>query len=110
MLAAQKAEAVIYSIVIGDNFYGGVSEGPLKKLSERSGGRAFFPRDEVELREAFKQIQEEMRSQYLLSYEPSNQTLDGTYRAIEIKVANPELQKQKVNITHRKGYFAKTKK
>jgi Ca-activated chloride channel homolog len=108
--AAQKAEAVVYSIGIGDNFYSGVDEGTLKKISERTGGRAFFPRDEMELRAAFKQIQEEMRSQYLVSYEPSNQTLDGTYRTIEIKVANPELQKQKVNVTHRKGYFAKTEK
>lgn len=108
--AAQRAEAVIYSIGIGDNFYGGVDENALKKISERTGGRAFFPRDESELRSAFQQIQEEMRSQYLLSYEPSNQILDGSYRTIEIKVVNTELQKQKVNITHRKGYFAKSEK
>lgn len=108
--AAQKAEAVIYSIGIGDNYYSGVDEGSLKKISEKTGGRAFFPRDEAELRKAFQQIQEEMRSQYLVSYEPTNAALDGTYRTIEIKVTNPELQKQKVQVTHRKGYFAKTAK
>ena len=108
--AAQRAEAVIYSIGIGDNFYTGVNENALKKISERTGGRAFFPRDEMELRAAFKQIQDEMRSQYLLAYEPTNRTMDGSYRPIEIKVVNPELQKQKVNITHRKGYFAKSEK
>ena len=107
--AAQRAEAVIYSIGIGDNFYGGVDEGTLKRVSERTGGRAYFPRDEAELRAAFKQIQDEMRSQYLVAYEPSNQTLDGSYRTIEIKVINPELQKQKVQVTHRKGYFAKSR-
>jgi Ca-activated chloride channel family protein len=106
--AAQRAEAVIYSIGIGDNFYDGVDEGTLKKISERTGGRAYFPRDENELRQAFRQIQEEMRSQYLISYEPTNRALDGSYRKIEIQVVNPELEKQKVRLTHRQGYFAKT--
>jgi len=105
--AAQKAEAVIYSIGIGDNYYGGVDKGALERISERTGGRAYFPRSERELREAFKQIEEEMRSQYLLAYEPVDQDLDGSYRKIEIKVVDPELQKQKVRLTHREGYFAK---
>ena len=108
--AAQRAEAVIYSIGIGDNFTNGVDEGSLNKISERTGGKAFFPRDELELRKAFQQIQEEMRSQYMVSYEPTNPALDGSYRTIEIKLTNPELQKQKVQVTHRKGYFAKTGK
>ena len=108
--AAQRAEAVIYSIGIGDNFYDGVDEGALKRISERTGGRAFFPRNERQLREAFKQIEDEMRSQYLLAYEPTNPALDGSYRKIEIQLANPELAKQKVKLTHREGYFAKDQK
>ncbi|HUR99072.1 MAG TPA: VWA domain-containing protein [Pyrinomonadaceae bacterium] len=106
--AAQRAEAVIYSVGIGDNFYDGVDEGSLKKISERTGGRAYFPRDENELRQAFKQIQDEMRSQYLVAYEPTNRALDGSYRKIEIQVVNSELEKQKVRVSHRQGYFAKT--
>ncbi len=108
--AAIKAEAVIYSIGVGDDFYGGVNKGTLNKISENTGGRAYFPRDEKELRDAFKQIQEEMRSQYLLAYEPSNPAADGSYRKIEIQLVNPDLTKQKVKITHRQGYFAKTSK
>ena len=108
--AAQRSEAVIYSIGIGDNFYSGVDEGALKKISERTGGRAFFPRNERQLREAFKQIEDEMRSQYLLAYEPNNQALDGSYRKIEIQLTNQDLAKQKVRLTHREGYFAKDKK
>ncbi len=108
--AAQKAEAVIYCIGIGDNFTNGVDRSSLDKVAERTGGRAFFPRDEADLRKAFQQIQEEMRSQYMLSYEPTDAKLDGSYRTIEIKLANPELQKQKIQLTHRKGYFAKTEK
>lgn len=108
--AALKAEAVIYSVGIGDNFYYGVDEGVLKKISERTGGRAYFPRDEVELRQAFRQIQEEMRSQYLIAYEPSNPAKDGSYRTIDIQLANPQLEKEKIKLTHRQGYFAKTEK
>jgi len=108
--AALRSEAVVYSIGIGDNFYSGVDESALKKISERTGGRAFFPRDESELRRAFQQIQVEMRSQFLIAYEPTNQKRDGSYRKIEIQIANPELSKQKVTLTHRQGYFAKTEK
>ncbi|HXG86422.1 MAG TPA: VWA domain-containing protein [Pyrinomonadaceae bacterium] len=107
--AALRNEAVVYSIGIGDNFqFQGVEEGALKKISERTGGRAFFPRDEAELRKAFAQIQIEMRSQYLIAYEPSNQKRDGSFRKIEIQIANPELAKQKVKLTNRQGYFAKS--
>src|SRR5213075_2459068 len=94
--SALRAEAIIYSVGIGDNFYSGVDRGALNKISEHTGGRAYFPKDERELRDAFAQIQEEMRSQYLLAYEPTNQTRDGAYRRIEIQLANSDLQKDKV--------------
>jgi len=108
VLAALRAEAIIYSIGIGDNFYSGVDKGSLNKISERTGGRAYYPRDEGELREAFKQIQDEMRSQYLIAYEPTNQNRDGSYRKIDIQLANAQMQKEKAKVTHRQGYFAKT--
>jgi Ca-activated chloride channel family protein len=106
--AAQKAEAVVYTVGIGDKFYDGVNKGVLEKISEKTGGRAYFPKDESELRDAFKQIEEEMRSQYLLAYEPSNPAKDGSYRTIEIQLINPQMQKEKIKLTHRQGYFAKT--
>lgn len=106
--AALRSEAIIYSIGIGDDYLNGVDKGSLNKISERTGGRAYFPRDENELRQAFRQIQDEMRSQYLLAYEPSNQSRDGSYRTIQIDLVNQQLQKDKVKITHRQGYFAKS--
>lgn len=108
--AALKAEAVIYSIGIGDDFYGGVDKSSLNKISERTGGRAFFPKDEAELRRAFVQIQIEMRSQYLIAYAPTNQKRDGSFRTIDVQLTNAALAKEKVTLTHRKGYFAKTDK
>ena len=107
---AIKSEAVIYSIGIGDRFYRGVNKKALRRVSESTGGRAYFPQDETQLRSAFRQIQEEMRSQYLLVYEPLNQERDGTYRNIEIRIANPGPANERVRLTHRKGYFAKAPK
>ncbi len=106
--AALRSEAIIYSVGIGDNFYSGVDRGSLNKISERTGGRAYFPKDERELREAFQQIQDEMRSQYLIAYEPSDQKRDGSFRKIEIQLTNQQYQKDKVKLTHRQGYFAKS--
>jgi VWFA-related protein len=106
--AALRSEAVIYAVGVGDDMMGGVDEGVLKRLSERTGGRAFFPRDEAALRKAFTQIQIELRSQYLIAYQPSNQKRDGSYRKIQIQIVNQELAKQKVSLNHRQGYFAKT--
>jgi Ca-activated chloride channel homolog len=105
--AALRSEAIIYSVGIGDNFFSGVDKGTLNRLSERTGGRAYYPRDERELRDAFRQIQEEMRSQYLVAYEPSEQILDGSYRTVEIQLVNQQLKNDKVKLTHRQGYFAK---
>jgi Ca-activated chloride channel family protein len=107
--SALKADAIIYSIGIGDSFsFEGVDEGSLRKISERTGGRAYFPRNEDDLRAAFAQIQEDLRSQYLIAYSPSNKTKDGSFRRVQIDVVNPELKKQQLRLTYRQGYFARS--
>ncbi|MCA1592123.1 MAG: VWA domain-containing protein [Acidobacteria bacterium] len=103
---AIKTDAIIYAIGIGDNFFDGVDRGSLNKVAERTGGRAYFPRNEEDLRGAFAQIQEELRSQYLLAYSPTNKAKDGSYRQVRIEVVNPELRKQNLRLTYRQGYFA----
>ena len=105
---ALKADALIYAIGIGDRYrYQGVDSGSLKKITERTGGRAYFPRSESDLRVAFDQIQRELREQYLVAYSPSNKTRDGSYRRVTIELTNPELRKDNPRITYRPGYFAK---
>ena|SRR5918911_48615 len=106
---ALKSDAVIYAIGIGDEYYGGINKGALRKLSERTGGRAFFPDNESELHAAFDQIQLELRSQYLVAYTPTNRSKDGTFRRVQIEIVNPELRKQNLKLTYRQGYFAKTR-
>ena len=103
---AQKADALIYTIGIGDSYNFGVNEGALRKISEQTGGRAYFPHSERELRDAFAQIQRDLREQYLIAYSPSNKNQDGTYRRIQIEIINPELRKQ-LKLNYRVGYFAK---
>jgi VWFA-related protein len=105
---AQKAEALIYAIGIGDSYHGGVDRGSLKKLAERTGGRAYFPESERELRAAFEQIQRDLREQYLLAYSPTNKNRDGSYRRIQIEIIDPELRKANLKLNYRPGYFAKT--
>ena len=105
---AVRADAVIYSIGYGDLYLGGINEGALRKVSETTGGRAFFPRDEEDLRAAFAQIQQELRSQYLVAYSPTNKKRDGSYRHVQVEIINPELRKQSLRLTYRQGYFAKT--
>ncbi len=105
---AIKFDVVIYVIGIGDPQYGGVNEGSLKKVAERSGGRAFFPEDEQELRVAFKQIEMELRSQFLVAYSATNKNRDGSFRRVSIELVNPDLRKQNLRLNYRQGYFARS--
>jgi len=105
---AQKADALIYAIGIGDRYTYNVDEGSLRKIAEQTGGRAYFPRHERDLRDAFAQIQKDLREQYLVAYSPSNKQRDGSYRRIEIQLVNPDLKQQNIKLNYRSGYFAKT--
>jgi Ca-activated chloride channel homolog len=102
--AALRAEVVIYAIGIGDASYGGVDEGMLKKLCEATGGRAFIPKSPRDLDSAFAQLEQDMRQQYLLAYEPLNEAADGSFRKIEVKV--PKFKEKDIRVRHRRGYYA----
>ena len=105
---AQKADALIYAIGIGDRYSFNVDEGSLRKIADQTGGRAYFPKHERDLREAFNQIQRDLREQYLVAYSPRNKARDGSYRKIEIQVVSPALKQQNLKLNYRSGYFAKT--
>lgn len=107
--AAQKANAVIYSIYYVDRafyarhgaYFGGVSDGDLKKMSEETGGRVFHVDRKNTLESVFDQLQAEMRSQYSIGYSSTNGKQDGTYRHLEIHTRDKDLKAQA-----RKGYYA----
>jgi Ca-activated chloride channel homolog len=102
------AEAVIYAIGIGSK-RDGVDRGVLRQLSQRTGGRAFFPDKKMDLNGVFAEIERELRTQYLIAYSSTNKKRDGAYRKITIEITNPELKKEKLEIRHRPGYFAKSR-
>ena len=106
---AVKSDVVIYSIGIRDRDFpeGKLDAGALRKVSDHTGGRAFFPTQPSELPAAFAQIDQELRSQYLIAYSPTNRSRDGSYRRIRIEVINPELRKEKPQLFYRQGYYAK---
>jgi len=108
--AAQKSDAVIYCIDYSDpSAYGGfgmISLGggggsAMHKMSDETGGRVYKVDRKHTLDQVFKELQDEMRSQYSIGYTPTNDRKDGTYRKLEIKLANKDLKPQA-----RKGYYA----
>lgn len=108
--AAQKADAVIYGMYYVDrqfyyrggiSFGGSMGEGALRRLAEETGGRIFHIDRKTTLEDAFKQLQDEMRSQYAIGYTPTNPNKDGTFRKIDIRASNHEWKVQA-----RKGYYA----
>jgi len=106
---AVKTDVVIYSIGIRDRDFpeGKLDSGSLRKISDRTGGRAFFPTQPDELKLAFSQIDQELRSQYLLAYSPTNANHDGSYRRLRLEILNPDLRKNKVKLLYREGYYAR---
>ncbi len=107
--AAQRADAIIYSIYYVDRgFYraagmmwGGGGESDLRKMSEETGGHVFTVSSKHPLNEIFREIQDELRNQYSIGYESINQKRDDTFRHIDIKVDNPDYKVQARN-----GYYA----
>ena len=105
--AALANEAVIYAIGIGDGKFSGVDKDALRALAEATGGRAFFPKKQFDLTAAFSEIEQELRSQYLMVYTSTNKNRDGSFRRIKLEVNNPQLQKQKLKLRYRPGYYAR---
>jgi hypothetical protein len=59
------------------------------------------------LQGSFSEIEQELRSQYLVAYSPSNKNHDGSYRKVQIELINSQLRKQKLQLNYRQGYFTK---
>ena len=106
--AAQKADTIIYSIYYVDpGAYGGggigflPGNGDLRKMSDETGGRMFEVDRSNSLEDIFRQIQEEMRSQYAIGYVSTNSARDGAYRRVDVRTKQKGLKVQA-----RKGYYA----
>lgn len=105
--AAQKSNAIVYVIMIADRgFYGGfggiyTGAGDMDRLARETGGRVInVGNNGQKLKDAFDQIQDELRTQYLASYTPTNLKIDGTFRTLNITCGKGE------KVQARKGYYA----
>lgn len=107
--AAQEAEAIVYSIIVvpveasAGRDTGG--EHALIQLSEDTGGKYYYASSLPQLDSAFHQISDELRTQYLLAYYPSQRTSDSEFRRIQVNVAGvPDVSDLRVR--HRAGYYS----
>jgi Ca-activated chloride channel homolog len=98
---AQRAEVIIYAISTDDSGLILRGDKVLEQLAESTGGRAFFPFKMKDMTHSFAAIEDELRSQYVVSYKPADFDADGRYRSIEISALKKDLQ-----VRARKGYFA----
>jgi len=98
---AQKAEVIIYAISTNTSGQKLKGDKVLEHFAEETGGRAFFPFKIQDVSDAFSQIQDELRSQYAISYKPADFQLNGKYHSIQILADN-----KKYKVRARKGYYA----
>lgn len=99
---AQRAEAIIYTISTNVSGSKGAGDRVLERIADATGGHAFFPFQIREVANAFAEIQDELRSQYAISYKPADLKADGHYRTIEI-VAN---DRKNLKVRSRRGWYA----
>lgn len=98
---AQRAEVIIYAISTDDSGLILRGDKVLEQLASSTGGRAFFPFKMKDMTHSFGAIEDELRSQYVVSYKPADFDADGRFRSIEISALKKDLQ-----VRARKGYFA----
>jgi Ca-activated chloride channel homolog len=102
---AERAEVIVYTI--STNISGSKSSGDkvLQRIADATGGRAFFPFQLTDVANAFGEIQDELRSQYAISYKPAGFSPDGRFRTIEILAQNHK----NFHVRSRRGYYAPAK-
>lgn len=107
--AALQANATIYTVDMSAISTGGrermQNQGVLKNFAEKTGGKFVATPGGIELRNAFKDIVEELGNQYTFGYEPRNVKKDGKWHSIEVRISRPNL-----NIRTREGYNAANEK
>ena len=111
---AQRTETTIFAISTKAGFLAtvpGVEAGQvadkkdrdLQTLSEETGGMAFFTGDMLSLERSFTRISKELRAQYLVTYNPTNKSYDGTFRKIDVKLSD---RRGELKVRTKRGYKA----
>lgn len=101
---AGKPDVIIYTIGIFDEQDADRNPGVLKQLAKDTGGEAFLPASLNEVAPVCERIAHDIRSQYTISYVPTNRNRDGNYRVIQVKANAPG--RGRLLVRTRTGYFA----
>jgi Ca-activated chloride channel family protein len=106
---AQQAEAIVYSIIVvpvaadaGRNLGG---EHALIQISKDTGGKYYYAESINQLDDAFRQISDELRTQYLIAYYPSRRISDSPFRRIQLELAKKSPDGKDYQVRHRAGYY-----
>jgi Ca-activated chloride channel family protein len=106
---AQEAEAIIYSIIVvpvaadaGRNLGG---EHALIQLSKDTGGKYYYAESIAQLDSAFREISDELRTQYLIAYYPNRRVSDSPFRRIQVELKKKDGDNTDYKIRHRAGYY-----
>jgi Ca-activated chloride channel homolog len=106
--AAEEAEALVYSIIVVpiENSAGRETGGEhaLIQLAEDTGGKYYYATSMSQLDDAFHQISDELRTQYLLAYYPTQRISNSQFRRIQVSVSGP-LDAAEYRVRHRAGYY-----
>ncbi len=105
--AAQKADSIIYVVLYEDPYYahrmfGGAGESEMRKLTDETGGRVFRVDRKNRLTDIYDQLQQELRSQYVIAYVSTNTERDGKFHKIEIRLKD----RKDLKVQARKAYYA----
>jgi len=111
---AQRTETTLFAISTKAGFLStvpGVEAGQVKdkydkelvRLCEETGGTAFFTGDMLSLERSFSKVSKELRSQYLITYRPTNDRYDGSYRRVDVKLTNGH---ENLKLRTKRGYKA----
>lgn len=107
---AQEAEAIVYSIIIvpvaadaGRNIGG---EHALIQLSKDTGGKYYYAESIEQLDQAFRQVSQELRTQYLIGYYPNRRLADSPFRRITVEVNKKDPDGEALQVRHRAGYYS----
>jgi Ca-activated chloride channel family protein len=106
--AAEEAEALVYSIIVVpiENSAGRETGGEhaLIQLSEDTGGKYYYATSMAQLDDAFRQISDELRTQYLLAYYPSQRLSNSQFRRIQVGISGPA-DASSFHVRNRAGYY-----
>ena len=97
----QRAETTVYAISTNVSPTKDRGDDVLRQIAEATGGQAFYPTRIEQVANGFQNIEEELRSQYLLEYRPADFKQDGAFRTIYLQALDP-----RYHVRAHKGYFA----